>query len=149
MSPWPSSQRGQRTGLLLEVGLTCPLFDTPQPLRLLKLPSTPKARGTGHPLLFAMAVRPRKAPLESLRLLSAWPSESQEDKNGAELEEKSAGRGEWGVGGGLGSPALALGLSSWVSSKQSGPSSHPLPPPPAPHSTGLMCFYLRVASKPK
>lgn len=93
-----------------------------------------------------MAARAKKAPLESLRLLSAWPSKSQEDRNGAELEEKLAGVGE--MGGGPSSPALALGLSSWVSSKQSGPSSHPLPPPPAPHSTGLMCFYLRVASKP-
>lgn len=45
-------------------------------------------------------------------------------KSGAELEEKLAG-------GGLGSPAaaLALGLSSWVSSKQSRPSS------PSPAST--------------
>lgn len=39
------------------------------------------------------AERPRKAPLESVRLLSAWPFQSQEDRNGAELEEK------WGVGG--------------------------------------------------
>lgn len=49
---------------------------------------------------------------------------SPRGKSGAELEEKLAG-------GGLGSPAaaLALGLSSWVSSKQSRPSS------PSPAST--------------
>lgn len=64
------------------------------------------------------------------------------------LRKSWRGWEDGGMGGGLSSPALALGLSSWVSSKQSGPSSHPLPPPPAPHSTGLMCFYLRVASKP-
>lgn len=46
-----------------------------------------------------MAARPRKVSPESLTLLSVWPSESQEDRNGAELEEKLAGVGGWGDGG--------------------------------------------------
>lgn len=82
---------------LPEAGLTGPFSDTPQAFdsKAFKTAQHLKTRGTGQPLLAEMAERPRKAPLESLRLLSAWPLESQEDRNGAELEEKLAwgGRG--------------------------------------------------------
>lgn len=129
---WP-----RRTENLLVGAWAPPALPVLHPLRLLTLlervaggrwSKSTALQGTGrlNPSLCGekTAARSTEALLDAGRagclglVVCARPLASQRGRNGAELEEKLAG-------GGLGSPALALGLSSWVSSKQSEPSSLP------------------------